>query len=51
MKHLFNVPDETITEIEIPTGNPLLIDLDASLKPVAVRYLDAARARPLPALP
>lgn len=51
VKHLFNVPDETITEIEIPTGNPLLIDLDASLKPVAVRYLDAARARPLPALP
>ena len=34
-----------------PTGNPLLIDLDASLKPVTVRYLDAARAKPLPALP
>ncbi|MFN7163536.1 MAG: 2,3-diphosphoglycerate-dependent phosphoglycerate mutase [Hyphomonas sp.] len=51
VKHLFHVPDETITEIEIPTGNPLLIDLDAALKPVAVRYLDAARAKPLPALP
>jgi len=51
VKHLFNVPDGMITEIEIPTGNPLLIDLDAKLKPTAVRYLDAARAKPLPALP
>ena len=51
VKHLFNVPDETITEIEIPTGNPLLIELDDALKPIAVRYLDAARAKPLPALP
>ncbi|HAE28197.1 MAG TPA: 2,3-diphosphoglycerate-dependent phosphoglycerate mutase, partial [Hyphomonas adhaerens] len=34
-----------------PTGNPLLIDLDDNLKPVAVRYLDADRARDLPALP
>ena len=51
VKHLFNVPDESITGIEIPTGNPLLIDLDANLKPVSVRYLDAARATPLPQLP
>ncbi|MDP1554069.1 MAG: 2,3-diphosphoglycerate-dependent phosphoglycerate mutase [Hyphomonas sp.] len=51
VKHLFNVPDETITGIEFPTGNPLLIDLDASLKPTAVRYLDPARAKPLPLLP
>ena len=29
-------------------GNPLLIDLDADLKPVAARYLDEARAQPLP---
>ncbi|KDA02314.1 2,3-diphosphoglycerate-dependent phosphoglycerate mutase [Hyphomonas oceanitis] len=51
VKHLFNVPDESITGIEIPTGNPLLIDLDANLKPISVRYLDAARATPLPELP
>lgn len=51
VKHLFNVPDETITEVEIPTGNPLLIELDASLKPVAARYLDAERAATLPELP
>ncbi|MEM7766007.1 MAG: 2,3-diphosphoglycerate-dependent phosphoglycerate mutase [Pseudomonadota bacterium] len=50
-KHLFEVPDETITQVEIPTGNPLLITLDTGLKPTAVRYLDQDRAKPLPALP
>ena len=48
VKHLFQVPDSEITEVEIPTGNPLLIDLDASLKVKSARYLDAARAKPLP---
>ncbi|KCZ91798.1 2,3-diphosphoglycerate-dependent phosphoglycerate mutase [Hyphomonas johnsonii] len=51
VKHLFNVPDESITGIEIPTGNPLLIDLDANLKPTKVRYLDSARSASLPDLP
>ncbi|MFN7056523.1 2,3-diphosphoglycerate-dependent phosphoglycerate mutase [Hyphomonas sp.] len=51
VKHLFEVPDDAITGVEIPTGNPLLIELDAKLKPVSVRYLDAARAQKLPALP
>jgi 2,3-bisphosphoglycerate-dependent phosphoglycerate mutase len=51
VKHLFQVPDETITGIEIPTGNPLLIELDSKLKPKAARYLDAGRAAPLPAVP
>jgi 2,3-bisphosphoglycerate-dependent phosphoglycerate mutase len=48
VKHLFEVPDSEITEVEIPTGNPLLIDLDNSLKVKAARYLDTARAKPLP---
>jgi 2,3-bisphosphoglycerate-dependent phosphoglycerate mutase len=48
VKHLFAVPDHRIVEVEIPTGNPLEIDLDAALNPVAARYLDAARATPLP---
>ena len=48
VKHLFNVPDSEITEVEIPTGNPLLIDLDSALKVKSARYLDAARAKPLP---
>jgi 2,3-bisphosphoglycerate-dependent phosphoglycerate mutase len=50
VKHLFKVPDATITEVEIPTGNPLRIRLDDALKPVEARYLDAARATPLPPL-
>jgi 2,3-bisphosphoglycerate-dependent phosphoglycerate mutase len=51
VKHLFNVPDGDIVGVEMPTGNPLLIELDASLKPKAARYLDEARAAKLPALP
>lgn len=50
VKHLFAVPDADIVHVEIPTGNPLVIDLDAALKPVAARYLDASRAQDLPAI-
>jgi 2,3-bisphosphoglycerate-dependent phosphoglycerate mutase len=48
VKHLFNVGEAEIVEVEIPTGNPLLIDLDADLRPTAARYLDQARAQALP---
>ena len=48
VKHLFAVPDDVIVDVEIPTGNPLRIGLDAALTPTAARYLDAARATPLP---
>ncbi len=51
IKYLFAVGDETITQVEIPTGNPLLIELDANQKPVSARYLDATRARDLPNIP
>jgi 2,3-bisphosphoglycerate-dependent phosphoglycerate mutase len=51
MKHLFGVADGEIVHVEMPTGNPLLIELDASLKPKSARYLDAARAEKLPAIP
>jgi 2,3-bisphosphoglycerate-dependent phosphoglycerate mutase len=50
VKHLFAVPDDQIVGVEIPTGNPLVIDLDASLTPTAARYLDTARATALPAV-
>ena len=50
VKHLFNVPDSDIVHVEIPTGNPLVIDLDANLKPTGARYLDESRAQPLPAI-
>jgi 2,3-bisphosphoglycerate-dependent phosphoglycerate mutase len=49
VKLLFDVSDQAIPGVEIPTGNPLLIELDAALRPVASRYLDEARAQPLPA--
>ena len=44
------VPDDKIVGVEIPTGNPLEIELDADLKPTAVRYLDQSRAEALPPL-
>jgi 2,3-bisphosphoglycerate-dependent phosphoglycerate mutase len=49
VKVLFDVSDQAIPGVEIPTGNPLLIELDAALKPVASRYLDPDRAERLPA--
>jgi 2,3-bisphosphoglycerate-dependent phosphoglycerate mutase len=49
VKLLFCVSDAAIPGVEIPTGNPLLIELDAGLKPTGSRYLDASRAEKLPA--
>ncbi len=51
MKHLFGIPDSEITSLEIPTGNPLLLDLSPDLVPVSAHYLDTARASSLPAPP
>jgi 2,3-bisphosphoglycerate-dependent phosphoglycerate mutase len=51
VKHLFKVPDEVITGVEIPTGNPLVIELDPNLMPVSARYLDEDRAQAIPKLP
>jgi 2,3-bisphosphoglycerate-dependent phosphoglycerate mutase len=51
VKHLFAVADDEIVHVEMPTGNPLLIELDAALKPISARYLDAARAAQLPGIP
>ncbi|ACG79366.1 phosphoglycerate mutase [Phenylobacterium zucineum HLK1] len=48
VKLLFDVGDEAIVGVEIPTGNPLVVELDADLKPTAARYLDADRAQALP---
>lgn len=51
VKLLFKVGEAEIVHVEIPTGNPLLIDLDGALKPLSARYLDEGRAQPLPAIP
>ena len=48
VKLLWNLSSEAIIDIEMPTGNPLVIELDAALKPTAARYLDAERATKLP---
>jgi 2,3-bisphosphoglycerate-dependent phosphoglycerate mutase len=48
VKLLYDVSDEAIPGVEIPTGNPLLIELDAALKPITARYLDLDRAERLP---
>ncbi|MEM6851603.1 MAG: 2,3-diphosphoglycerate-dependent phosphoglycerate mutase [Pseudomonadota bacterium] len=51
-KHLFGISDADIPGLEIPTGNPLTLDIDTSGGVVSVagaRYLDAARASALPA--
>ena len=48
VKLLFDVGEAEIVGVEIPTGNPLLLDLDRDLKPTAARYLDEGRAEALP---
>ncbi len=48
VKLIFNTSDEEIVGVEIPTGNPMIVELDG-LKPASARYLDEARAQPVPA--
>ena len=48
VKYLDNVPDEEIVGVNIPTGIPLVYELDAELRPLRHYYLgereDVARA-------
>ncbi len=39
VKYLDNVPESEITELNIPTGVPLIYELDAELKPIEHYYL------------
>ena len=49
VKILFDVSDDDIVGVEIPTGNPLLIETaKGTLEPSSARYLDAERASELP---
>ena len=50
VKLLFGLSDEAIIDVEVPTGNPLLIELSPDLEPRRARYLDEARAQKLPEL-
>ena len=44
-KYLFKISDTKINELEIPTGNPLIIEFDNQLKIQKYFYLDASRAK------
>ena len=46
-KHLFELDEKQIIELEIPTANPLLIDIDNNLKIIKCKYLDQDRAKDL----
>ena len=46
-KKLFNISNDKINELEIPTGNPLVINLDAGLKVLNAFYLDLNRKQKL----
>ena len=44
-KYLFNISDTKINELEIPTGNPLVIEFDNKLNIQKYYYLDDSRAK------
>tara|TARA_X000000368_G_scaffold57365_1_gene40649 strand:- start:1604 stop:2323 length:720 start_codon:yes stop_codon:yes gene_type:complete len=44
-KYLFNISDNKINELEIPTGNPLLISFNKDLKVEKYYYLDKEREK------
>ncbi len=44
-KYLFNISDTKINELEIPTGNPLIIEFVDNLKIEKYYYLDKYRAK------
>ena len=46
-KFLFNINNEEISKLEIPTGNPLILKFDDNIKVLNARYLDQERAKDL----
>ena len=46
-KYLFKLDENQISKLEIPTGNPLLINLDKERKITDCKYLDHERAKDL----
>ena len=46
-KYLFKISDEEINTLEIPTGNPMIINLKDNLKINNALYLDKKRAKPI----
>ncbi len=46
-KYLFNLDNNVISKLEIPTGNPLLIEINEEKKVLSAKYLDSDRAKDL----
>ncbi|GIR46846.1 MAG: hypothetical protein CM15mP56_4220 [Alphaproteobacteria bacterium] len=46
-KYLFKISDEEINSLEIPTGNPMIINFTDNLKIDNAKYLDKERAKPI----
>ena len=46
-KYLFNLDENKITKLEIPTGNPLMLKFDENKKLISGKYLDKERAKDL----
>jgi 2,3-bisphosphoglycerate-dependent phosphoglycerate mutase len=46
-KYLFKLDNNQISDLEIPTGNPLVIELNDKFKILNCEYLDKARAKSL----
>ncbi len=44
-KYLFKISDQKINELEIPTGNPLIVEFDNDLVIKKYHYLDESRAK------
>ncbi len=44
-KYLFKISDKKINELEIPTGNPLIVEFDDKLEIKKYFYLDLVRAK------
>ncbi len=46
-KYLFDISDDEISKLEIPTGNPLILQFDENIKLLDAKYLDKERAKDL----
>ena len=46
-KFLFDISDQDISKLEIPTGNPLVLKFDENTKILNAEYLDKERAKDL----
>ena len=44
-KKLFNISNQKINELEIPTGNPLIIEFNQDLEAKDIQYLDKSREK------